>query len=83
MTPNEGRNGYSGQLGCCLDSLDMLKEEASGSCMTLNKDKCEVLPVGRKHQCSSPALLGPGGQLNMGPVKLCSLAARMINNPLK
>lgn len=64
-------------------SLDILKEEANEKCTTLNKDKCEVLPVGRKHQCSSPALQGPGGQLNMGPVQLCSFVARMTNSLLE
>ncbi|TRZ26676.1 hypothetical protein HGM15179_000447 [Zosterops borbonicus] len=62
-------------------SLDMLKEEANGNCMTLNKDKWEVPPVGGKHQCSSPALQGPGGQLDMGSVQL--LAARMTNSLLE
>lgn len=72
-------------------SLDMLKEEANRNCMTLNKDKCKVLPVARKRQCSSPAcgaalqewLQGPDGQLNMGPVQLCSLEARMANSLLE
>lgn len=62
-------------------SLDMLKEEANVNYMTFNKDKCEVLPVGGKHQCSILALQEPGGQLSMGSVQL--LAARMANSLLE
>ena len=79
-------------------NLDTLEEQANRNLMTFSKDKCKVLPLGRKHPCSSPgwggtgwgAALrewpwGPSGQLNMGQPNMgqpCALAARMASSLL-